>query len=333
VRVELEAEVPECAFYVVVDERFFIGAVALINSLRLCGHGEPIFVLDSGLRPEQRTILAPHVRLLDPPDAVGAVYLTPYGPLLQPAGVAVLLDADMIVLRSLSELVSVSHAGKIVAFEDDPPCADRFFPEWQALLGLRSVRQVPYVNAGQLFVPEELASRLFTAWTDAQGRIPSGATRYGGSRPDAPLYFADQDALAAVLGACFNDNDLHILDHRLAPHAPFPGVRLVDKQRLVCEYGDGVRPFILHHVLAKPWLAATPANPYSLLLSRLLLDDDVGIRLDPGQVPLRLRRGALATVARGEASLRARVRAGARRNLGRLHVRTRARSFARRLIA
>ena len=31
------------AFYTVADARYFLGAVGMINSLRLVGHDEPIF--------------------------------------------------------------------------------------------------------------------------------------------------------------------------------------------------------------------------------------------------------------------------------------------------
>ena len=43
-------------FYCVADERYFLGAVGMINSLRLQGHAEPIHVLDCGLRPGQREL-------------------------------------------------------------------------------------------------------------------------------------------------------------------------------------------------------------------------------------------------------------------------------------
>ena len=39
----------EVAFYCVAGERYFLGAVALVNSLRLVGHREPVFLLDCGL--------------------------------------------------------------------------------------------------------------------------------------------------------------------------------------------------------------------------------------------------------------------------------------------
>ena len=49
---------PAAAFYCVADERYFLGAVGMINSLRVLGHDEPVFLLDCGLTAEQRRLLA-----------------------------------------------------------------------------------------------------------------------------------------------------------------------------------------------------------------------------------------------------------------------------------
>src|SRR5205823_2574176 len=56
------------AIYAVADRNYFIGAVALLNSLRLVGHDEPLFLIDAGLTPAQRQLLAPHVRLVAAPE-------------------------------------------------------------------------------------------------------------------------------------------------------------------------------------------------------------------------------------------------------------------------
>ena len=36
------------AFYCVADERYFLGAVGLVNSLRLVGHDEPVVCSTAG---------------------------------------------------------------------------------------------------------------------------------------------------------------------------------------------------------------------------------------------------------------------------------------------
>ena len=61
------APVPPVAFYCVSSRIYFLGAVGLVNSLRLIGHTEPIFLLDCGLTPAQRERIAPHVTLVPAP--------------------------------------------------------------------------------------------------------------------------------------------------------------------------------------------------------------------------------------------------------------------------
>ena len=117
-----------------------------------------------------------------------------------------------------------------------------------------------------------------------QPRIDLTKAFYANGDPGYALHFADQDALNAVLASRVERERIEFLDARLAPHPPFAGLRLVDEATLRCSYADGVEPFLLHHVHAKPWLAATAPNVYSRLLTRLLLADDVALRLDPDDV-------------------------------------------------
>lgn len=325
-----QAQVPDCAFYAVADHRHFIGAVALVNSLRLAGHDEPVFLVDAGLTDLQRQRLAPHVTLLPAPEGVAPVYLAPVGPLARPAHVEVLVDADVIVLRSLAPLVERARGGRFVAFVNDPPNDTRFFPEWAAALGLPALAPGrPYLNAGLFLLPRGLADRLLERWLAAQDRIAQGGTRYDGATLQDPFYFADQDVVNAVLRAELDDEELEIVAHALAPHTPLRGVRIADETSLVCEHADGTRPFVLHHTLAKPWLRATVPNAYSRLLPRLLLEPDVALQLSVQELPLRLRPGRMGSAARLLSGVRAAARAAARRQLGRFGVRTRLRELRR----
>jgi hypothetical protein len=318
------------AVYSVADTKHFPGAVALLNSLRLLGHDEPFFLVDAGLTPDERSQLAGHVTLVTPPDGTPPMFLTPYGPLEHPADVAIILDADIVITRPLTELVAAAEAGRMVAFVDPAPIDKRFFPEWAEELGLRSLRRRPYMAAGQLVMPAALAARLLPRWIDGQERIGLRRTRYGTATLADPFYFADMDVFNALLAANFSDDEVLVLEERLAPHPPFAGLRLEDTVGLVCRYDDGVRPFLLHHILAKPWLAATPTTIYSRLLTRLLLGADVRIRLEPKELPLRLREGRLAAADRTRAHVQAIVRSEARRQLGRFGIRTRLRAWRRR---
>ncbi len=90
---------PPAAFYCVTDARYFLGAVATVNSLRLLGHDEPIHVLDCGLDEHQRALLEPHVTLVPAPKDAPPWLLKTVAPLRHPADVMVLIDADIIVTR------------------------------------------------------------------------------------------------------------------------------------------------------------------------------------------------------------------------------------------
>src|SRR3712207_8323109 len=88
------------AFYCVADERYFLGAVGLINSLRLVGHEEPIHLLDCGFTAEQRELLAPHVNLIAAESETPPWLLKTVAPLRHPADVIVLIDRKSTRLNS-----------------------------------------------------------------------------------------------------------------------------------------------------------------------------------------------------------------------------------------
>jgi hypothetical protein len=320
----------ECAFYSVSNSRHFVGLVALVNSLRLSGHGETIFVVDAGLTPEQRELLGDHVTLVPAPEGVPVIMLKQVAPMTHPASVSILLDADIIVTRPLTELIDGSGSRRIVGFVNNEPNHDRFFREWTSLLGLGPLRRQPYLNAGQLIVPASHRDRLLEVWVERQAKVDARRTWHGKGRLSDPLYFGDQDVLNAILAARFERDEIMMLEHRLAPMPPFRGLRLIDQQHLVCRYADGAQPFLLHHTIAKPWLNATRTTAYSLLLSRLLLAPDVPVRLEPGQLPLRLRKGRLPAVDRRRADLQALLYSYSRKQLGRFGIRTRIGNWRRR---
>jgi hypothetical protein len=313
----------ETAFYCIADRRHFLGAVALLNSLRVVGHDEPFFLLDAGLTADQRAFIADHAVVIAAPQNVHPVFLKPHGPTQYPAGVAIVFDADIIVTRPLTGLIEKARSGQLVAFVDNPPHHDRFFPEWQAALDLGPLRRQPYFAAGQLFIPRQMAQDLLPAWEAAQEMIDVDRTWFGRGKLFEPFYFADMDAINAIASASLRPDEITFLDHRLAPTPPFAGLSLVDKRSLSCRYADGTQPFLLHHFLAKPWIRATRTTIYSSLLTRLLLGGDVVARVDKGWVPLRLRKGHLADLDRRRAHLQATIRSNARRQLGRFGIRTR----------
>ena len=53
----------QATFYTIADSTFFVGAVALLNSLRLTGNDGELVLVDCGLTARQRELLSPHCRL------------------------------------------------------------------------------------------------------------------------------------------------------------------------------------------------------------------------------------------------------------------------------
>jgi hypothetical protein len=301
---------PPAAFYCVSSGAYFLGAVALINSLRLLGHSEPIFVLDRGLSSDQRELLEREATLVSAPDETTPFLLKTVAPLRHPADVMVLIDADIIVTRPLTELIERASDDRVVAVEHQ---LDRFVPEWGALLGLASARPGTYVSSSLVFAGGELGLRVLRLMDEAQAGIEIDRTPYAGELPDFdflggshsvtsfddPFYFADQDVLNAVLSAEVDSVRVEVLAQRLEATVPFTGLNVVDEATLRCAYEDGLEPYAVHHIFpVKPWLKPTTPGVYTDLLVRLLLGTDVAIRVPRRRLPLHLRPGAIAAARR-----------------------------------
>jgi hypothetical protein len=305
------------AFYAVADSNAFLGVVGLINSLRLLGHDEPFLLLDCGLTLDQRLLLEPHIDVHQAPGDGHPTLLKSFLPLARPAQVMVLLDADVIVVRHLGTLVEAAAGGCVVAFEND---RDRYRPEWGALLGLGTLPRRPYVNAGHLLFPQNPGIEVLIALEQALERVDLKRAIGDGRAPrtrsrDDPFFYTDQDVLNALLAASLPPERILVLDSRLAPFPPFTGV-VADAKTLRCALPDGAQPYLLHHVLRKPWLTAMPDSVYSLLLRRLLTHADVPLRIPGRLVPLRFRSGRLASADRERAHIQALLRGYTRGRLG-----------------
>ena len=121
---------------------------------------------------------------------------------------------------------------------------------------------------------------------ELQEQLDPAQTYFGGGDVDSPFYFADQDLTNAYL-MTDDSADVVRLDGGFSPVPPFAGVRRT--QGLRCVGPSGEEPYLLHHILAKPWLASTRNNLYAQLLRRVLWDRDAAIRLTHDAVPPRLR--------------------------------------------
>jgi len=305
-RASSDPEVPPAAFYCVADESYFLGAVGLINSLRLAGHDEPIFLLACGLETARRELLEPHVTLVDPPRDAPPWLLKTVAPRLHPAETMVLVDTDMIVTRSLAPLVELAAGGRAVAFANN---IDRFVPEWGALLDLGPVRRQPYVSSALVAIGRQPGDRVLRLMEGLQPRVDFERTLWRRNERDYPFLYADQDVLNAVLASCVDAEAVVALDRRLSPGTPFEGLEVTDAEAVRCAYEDGTEPYVVHHSLwPKPWQAPAYEGVYTRLLRRLLTGADVAIKVAREDVPLGLRNGAVAFAERQRVKAREQVR-------------------------
>lgn len=308
------------AFYCMSSRLYFLGAVGLVNSLRLIGHREPIFLLDCGLSESQRRLLAPHVNLVAAPDDREPFMLKTVLPTRHPAEVMVLIDADIIATRALDDLVEGAAGGRAVAVAHP---RDRFVPEWGELLGLGTARRRPYVSSALVLLGGREGREVLRILDRAQDRIDFDRTMFRTTvpeypfiepgtgealAPDYPFFFADQDLLNAILATSLEPDRVLTIDSRLAALPPFDGLALVDEGSLRCAYEDGAAPYVIHHHTSKPWLEPTYHGIYSRLLRRLLIGPDVAVRVPQGDLPLRLRSGLRAYAERKRVNARERVR-------------------------
>lgn len=289
-------------FYTVADRRFFPAATGLVNSLRLVGYEDPIAVLDCGLRPHQREALASECQILSPPSSepINPQLLKPFAHLLQPTGIVVILDSDLIVARRLDDILREAGEGRLCVNVD--PESTRWFAEWKELFGLETPpRRQPYVSSGFLAFSVDQWPDLLPRWWAACQRIRSRPTTFYGAA-DSPTAQSDQDALNAVLMSSSQSPNLFLLPEEALPTMEQfrREVRVADDRRLAC-FIHG-KPVTLIHpsVKVKPFETSRwidqGRSPYPRLLRRLLVGSDARVRAAEADVPLWLRpglRGAL----------------------------------------
>jgi hypothetical protein len=297
---------PPVAFYCVSDGGYFLGAVGLINSLRLVGHTEPIYLLDCGLTAAHRELLEPHVTMVDPPRQAPPWLLKTHAPLRHPAEVMVLIDADMIVTRPLTDLIAQASHGCVVAFQNN---MDRFVPEWGELLDLGPIRREPYLCAGLVAMDRSPGEEVLRLTKDRSTAVDFDKTFWRDNVPGYPFLYGDQDVFNPVLASRVEQDQIVALDHRLSPAIPFEGLAVTDAATLRCAYEDGVEPYVLHYLWPpKPWQEPAYDGVYSRLLRRLLCGPDIAVRVPRRDIPLRLRTGPLAYAEQRRIDLRQQIR-------------------------
>jgi hypothetical protein len=213
----------------------------------------------------------------------------------------VLIDVDMIVTRPLTPLIDAAANGGVVAFRDRQ---QRFFPEWGRLLGLGTARRIPYVSSGLVAAGGGDGREVLTLMHELRDAVDFDRTFWRRNDRDYPFLYADQDVLNAILATRPPNATASALDRRLAATPPYRRLRLVDPAALRCAYRDGTEPYVVHQYVRKPWLEATYHSIYSRLFARLLLGEDVAVRVPEAQVPLRMRQGLRARAARARTNVR-----------------------------
>ena len=244
--------------------------------------------------------------LIEAPTGAEPFALKTVAPLAAPAATMVLIDADMIVTRPLTELIERAAAGSVVAFRNK---ADRHVAEWGDLLDLGTVRRQPYVSSGLVAMGRSPGEEVLRLMENRQARVDLERTYFAEHADDYDLLYSDQDVLNAILASRVERSRLVVLDPRLCAETPFAGLEVADVERARSAYEDGTEPFVVHHALSpKPWQAPAYDGVYSQLLRRLLTGPDVAIRVEPPDIPLWLRSGALAYAERQRIKAREQIR-------------------------
>lgn len=320
--------------FTLADSGYFVGAVALLNSLRLTGHHHRLVVLDCGLTGDQRARLSGHATVvrLSPELAARTVLAKPFMRELAPEdGVVLWLDADILVTGSLEPYVEGAAQGRICAHPvDRPDQRCRRFPEWAAIFGLTAdLRQQVYVNDGCLALSLPRHRALLDRWWDACESIPTGAVFAGDI--ESPLWAGDQDALNALLMSELPAGELLLMPEGEAVFPPdVEDVHVIDRATLSCEVGGRTVRIVHYTWVPKPWApmawkrARRPlADAYRRLLPRALFEDDVALRVEPREVPLSLRPGLTGGAGRATIAVARPLRRSAAKVAAHLPVRAR----------
>jgi hypothetical protein len=286
---------PQAAFYCVCDSRYFLGAVGMLNSLRLLGHDEPVFVLDCGLTEGERRRLAGHATVVAAPDDSPPWLLKAAAPRDNPADVAVLIDTDLLVTRPLTELIASAAKGRVVAFRN---ASDRFFSAWGDLPGLGEARPRPYVSSSLVSLGGTTGAKVLSLMDGLRDSVDFRRTFWRANDEDYPFLLGDQDVLNAILATEVDSSRVVELDPRLEAVPPFAGLKVSNEDTLSCSYEDEVEPFVIHHYVTKPWLEPTLPGVYTQLLLRLLRGRDVAIRIPRDELPPHLQPGVIAGAKR-----------------------------------
>ena len=285
--------------FAVGDADYFVGIVALVNSLRITGNHMPVTVLDLGFTAAQRTLLASHCMVVDSSRDRHPHIAKLVAPAQDDADVVVLLDADVLVTGSLDPLIADAEAGSISAAGD--PAFDRFHREWSDIFALRSpLRRQPYVNAGVVAFSRSQFTDLLGRWSDLCELVADRPTLSEVPESD-PVWLPDQDALNALLMSEVPAGSVAVRSDMMTGREMSES-RFTDLGRLECaRHGHPVR--FLHALGSpKPWQPRARwefrTNAFVTGLRRTLCGPDLEIAIPPAEVPVWLQNGWEGAAAR-----------------------------------
>ncbi len=139
----------------------------------------------------------------------------------------ILIDADMIATRPLTELIERAAGDRVVVFRND---TDRFVAEWGELLDLGPVRRRPYVSSGLIALGGATGDTVLGLLDDRQRRVDIEQTFARRATPDYAFLYPEQDVLNAILATRVDEERIVTLDNRLAPNPPYRGLRIADER-------------------------------------------------------------------------------------------------------
>ena len=329
-------------FCSIVDSAYFLGAVALVNSLRLTGHTGEIAFLDVGLNEGQRAFLEQEATVHDGLIGSGwlSVFAKPMLGLVNPDRIVVILDNDLVITGSLEPLVRAAEEGAIAVFSQ--PDSTRWFAEWEQLFSLQQpLRRGPYVNGGCVALSTGRWRGFLSRWYEVGESVAAArASRSFLLRQQEvvsdPVGYNEQDTLNALLMSEVPESALRVWAHDLTPFwEERHDVRIIDSRSLRCDARGQALLFLHSTGQPKPWQPRgwlkLRFRAFNRLLTRVLVGEDAPLRLRPEQIPpwlqpglrgrllehsgaaiARMAYGSLAIVPRG---LRARITAASRARL------------------
>ena len=292
-------------YLTVADAGYFVGAVAMANSLRLTGNEGDLVVIDGGLTEAQKDSLRPHARVLElsPEDRVKHAFFQRqvvyrYGM----TGVLVFIDSDMLITGSLAPIVEQAANGKIVVYPNHPSGWHRFFPEWAEVFELEApLRRQRYANAGLVAFSTEYWPEFLQRWERACTHIDPARIFDGNWHQ--PFWAGDQDALNALLMS--EIPAAAIAEGNQAETLLFDSVNdgTIEDENALRLTLNGVPIRFIHYGLSpkawqrRGWRRIREDDAYARLLPRVLFAEDVPIRLEGTRVPLWIRPGAVGRLA------------------------------------